>query len=78
MRLDKLTIKSQEALQQAHTLAEKRNHQAIDAEHLLFALMGQKEAKPLKRKRKRSKMNTCRRNICCSRWFRIAVKPARF
>ncbi len=43
MRLDKLTIKSQEALQQAHTLAEKRNHQAIDAEHLLFALMGQKE-----------------------------------
>ena len=43
MRLDKLTIKSQEALQHAHTLAEKRNHQAIDAEHLLFALMGQKE-----------------------------------
>jgi ATP-dependent Clp protease ATP-binding subunit ClpB len=43
MRLDKLTIKSQEALQQAHTLAEKRSHQAIDVEHLLFALLGQKE-----------------------------------
>ncbi len=43
MRLDKLTIKSQEALQQAQGLAEKRNHQAIDVEHLLFALMGQKE-----------------------------------
>ncbi len=43
MRLDKLTTKSQEALQQAHTLAEKRNHQALDAEHLLFALLGQKE-----------------------------------
>src|SRR5919108_675374 len=43
MRLDKLTTKSQEALQQANALAEKRNHQAIDAEHLLFALMGQKE-----------------------------------
>ncbi|MGE5306401.1 MAG: ATP-dependent chaperone ClpB [Alphaproteobacteria bacterium] len=43
MRLDKLTTKSQEALQQAHSLAEKRNHQAIDAEHLLFALLGQKE-----------------------------------
>jgi len=43
MRLDKLTTKSQEALQQAHALAEKRNHQAIDAEHLLFALLGQKE-----------------------------------
>jgi ATP-dependent Clp protease ATP-binding subunit ClpB len=43
MRLDKLTTKSQEALQQAHSLAEKRNHQAIDAEHLFFALLGQKE-----------------------------------
>jgi ATP-dependent Clp protease ATP-binding subunit ClpB len=43
MRLDKLTTKSQEALQQAHSLAEKRSHQAIDAEHLLFALLGQKE-----------------------------------
>src|SRR2546425_4203631 len=43
MRLEKLTTKSQEALQQAHTLAEKRNHQAIDVEHLLFALLGQKE-----------------------------------
>ena len=43
MRLDKLTTKSQEALQQAQGLAEKRNHQAIDVEHLLFSLMGQKE-----------------------------------
>jgi ATP-dependent Clp protease ATP-binding subunit ClpB len=43
MRLDKLTIKSQEALQQAQSLAEKRNHQAIDVEHFLFALLGQKE-----------------------------------
>src|SRR4029450_2702490 len=41
--LDKLTTKSQEALQQAQSLAEKRNHQAIDVEHLLFALLGQKE-----------------------------------
>jgi ATP-dependent Clp protease ATP-binding subunit ClpB len=43
MRLEKLTTKSQEALQQAQSLAEKRNHQAIDVEHLLFALLGQKE-----------------------------------
>ena len=42
MRLDKLTTKSQEALQQAQGLADKRNHQAIEVEHLLFALMGQK------------------------------------
>jgi len=43
MRLEKLTTKSQEALQQAQALAEKRNHQAIDVEHLLFALLGQKQ-----------------------------------
>jgi ATP-dependent Clp protease ATP-binding subunit ClpB len=43
MRLDRLTTKSQEALQQAQSLAEKRHHQAIDVEHLLFALLGQKE-----------------------------------
>src|SRR5580765_4587527 len=43
MRLDKLTTKSQEALEQAQALAEKRNHQAIDVEHLLFALLGKKE-----------------------------------
>jgi ATP-dependent Clp protease ATP-binding subunit ClpB len=43
MRLDKLTIKSQEALQSAQALAEKRSHQAIDVEHLLMALLGQKE-----------------------------------
>src|SRR5687767_7697954 len=43
MRLEKLTTKSQEALQQAQSLAERRNHQAIDVEHLLFALLGQKE-----------------------------------
>ena len=43
MRLDKLTTKSQEALQQAQGLADKRNHQAIEVEHLLFALLGQKE-----------------------------------
>ena len=43
MRLDKLTIKSQEALQNAQALAAKRNHQAVDVEHLFMALLGQKE-----------------------------------
>src|ERR687895_189470 len=43
MRLDKLTTKSQEALQHAQALAERRSHQAIDVEHLLFALLGQKD-----------------------------------
>jgi ATP-dependent Clp protease ATP-binding subunit ClpB len=43
MRVDKLTVKSQEALQNAQALAEKRNHQALDVEHLAMALVGQKE-----------------------------------
>jgi len=43
MRFDKLTLKSQEALQNAQGLAEKRNHQAVDVEHLLMVLLGQKE-----------------------------------
>jgi len=43
MRLEKLTTKSQEALREAQSLADKRNHQALDVEHLLFALLGQKE-----------------------------------
>jgi ATP-dependent Clp protease ATP-binding subunit ClpB len=43
MRLDKFTLKSQEALQNAQALAERRHHQAVDVEHLLMALIGQKE-----------------------------------
>ena len=43
MRLEKLTTKSQEALRDAQALADKRNHQALDVEHLLFALLGQKD-----------------------------------
>jgi ATP-dependent Clp protease ATP-binding subunit ClpB len=42
MRLEKLTTKSQEALREAQSLADKRNHQALDVEHLLFSLLGQK------------------------------------
>ncbi len=41
MRLDKLTIKSQEALQEAQSLAEKREHQQIEPEHLLLSLLEQ-------------------------------------
>ncbi len=43
MRLDKLTVKAQEALQSAQTLADQRGHQAIEPEHLLAALLGQPE-----------------------------------
>jgi ATP-dependent Clp protease ATP-binding subunit ClpB len=41
MRLDKLTIKSQEALQAAQHLADKYEHQQIEPEHLLEAILQQ-------------------------------------
>ncbi len=39
MRLDKFTIKAQEALESAQRLAEKNNHQEIDVVHLAIALV---------------------------------------
>ncbi len=41
MRPDKLTIKSQEALQEAQHLAEKHEHQQIEPEHLIAAILKQ-------------------------------------
>ncbi|MEK6725476.1 MAG: ATP-dependent chaperone ClpB [Deltaproteobacteria bacterium] len=41
MRFDKLTIKSQEALQDAQSQAEKREHQQVEPEHLLYSLLDQ-------------------------------------
>jgi len=43
MTLDKFTLKSQQALQHAQQLASERNHQQIDAEHLLAALLADPE-----------------------------------
>src|SRR5580698_9902894 len=43
MRMDKLTIKAQEAVQQAQTLAERNQNVQIDVEHLLAALLQQAE-----------------------------------
>ena len=43
MQTEKLTIKAQEAIQEAKALAEQKNHQQIDVEHLLIALIFQKE-----------------------------------
>src|SRR5512139_2884968 len=44
MQLDKLTIKSQEALAEAQRIAHEYTHQAVDCEHLLLALMSQSES----------------------------------
>jgi ATP-dependent Clp protease ATP-binding subunit ClpB len=41
MRLDKLTIKAQEALRDAHELAASRAHQELTPEHVLAALLDQ-------------------------------------
>jgi ATP-dependent Clp protease ATP-binding subunit ClpB len=44
MQLDKLTLKSQEAMQDAQRRAREQSHQEIDDEHLLLALIGQAES----------------------------------
>jgi ATP-dependent Clp protease ATP-binding subunit ClpB len=43
MRMDKFTVKAQEALQAAQSLADQHGHQAIEPEHLLRALLEQRE-----------------------------------
>src|SRR5437899_1192700 len=43
MRLDKLTVKAQEALQAAQALASEHGHHSIEPEHLLHALVAQKD-----------------------------------
>src|SRR5881296_2843730 len=43
MRLDKFTVKAQEALQVAQSMADQYDHQAIEPEHLLVALLEQRE-----------------------------------
>ena len=43
MNTEKFTLKAQEALQEAKAIAERKHHQQIDVEHLLSALLGQKE-----------------------------------
>ncbi|HUL30495.1 MAG TPA: ATP-dependent chaperone ClpB [Thermodesulfobacteriota bacterium] len=40
---NKLTLKAQETLQEAKSIAEKKHHQQIEVEHLLAALLAQKD-----------------------------------
>ena len=46
MRPDKLTLKAQEALQEAQHLASRSNHQALDTLHLLSALLAEEGGVP--------------------------------
>ena len=43
MNMEKFTLKAQEALQEAKVIAERKNHQQIEVEHFLLALLAQKE-----------------------------------
>src|ERR1700730_10283405 len=43
MKFDKFTVKAQEAVQAAQSLAVEGSHQAIEPEHLLLALLQQQE-----------------------------------
>jgi ATP-dependent Clp protease ATP-binding subunit ClpB len=44
MQLDRFTIKSQEALQEAQRIAREHSHQEVDGEHMLLAMIGQAES----------------------------------
>src|SRR5436190_9748221 len=44
MQMDRLTLKSQEALQEAQRIAQGFSHQEIDGEHLALALIGQNDS----------------------------------
>ena len=43
MRLDKLTLRAQEALEQAQTMAREKGHPQIEPEHLLWAMLRQED-----------------------------------
>ncbi len=43
MKLDKFTVKAQEALQEAQSIARRRDHQEILPEHVLAALLAQQD-----------------------------------
>ncbi|MFH1974420.1 MAG: ATP-dependent chaperone ClpB [Pseudomonadota bacterium] len=43
MRFDKFTIKSQEVIQNAHSVASQNNNQQIEPEHLLSAMLSEQE-----------------------------------
>ena len=43
MRFDRFTIKSQELIQNAQALASGKNNQQIETEHLLAAMLEEKE-----------------------------------
>ncbi|MFB0532657.1 MAG: Clp protease N-terminal domain-containing protein, partial [Desulfatiglandales bacterium] len=43
MRFDKFTLKAQEVIQNSQEIASRKGHQQIEPEHLLYALLEQRE-----------------------------------
>ena len=43
MNYDQMTLKTQDAIQEANSLAQQKNHSEIGPEHLLHALLRQKD-----------------------------------
>lgn len=43
MNYDQYTVKAQNALQEASTLAQQNDHSEVGTEHLLYALLAQKD-----------------------------------
>ncbi|MBY0369091.1 hypothetical protein K2X33_00295, partial [bacterium] len=43
MNLNQFTVKAQEAVVDAQSMAVKRNHQSVEPEHLIAALLKQKD-----------------------------------
>lgn len=62
MRLDKLTIKAQEALKESQQIAENLGHQQIEPEHMLSAILNQQDgaAPPLLAKAGANRENLAR------------------
>jgi ATP-dependent Clp protease ATP-binding subunit ClpB len=43
MRFDKFTLKAQESVQAAQEIADRHSHQQVEPDHLLVALLNQRE-----------------------------------
>ena len=48
MRLDKLTIKLQQAIQDSVNLSREKNHQQVEPEHIIYSLLRQEDSLLLK------------------------------
>ena len=78
MRFDKFTIKSQELIQNSQALASQYNHQQIEPEHLLAAMLGNRKELPVPCsvnwafRRMKSREVVAARKTTQSQWWRYS------